>query len=280
MPVIAVTLTLFICLTGSMDDTGDSEEPANPDGGDAADHDAGYSLAELADASGVTERTIRYYQSEKLIPKPVKQGRERRYDDAHLERLALIVDLRDRGLTLNTIRDLLDNDDPTQTVASWLGIDAALGVPWSEDRPRILTLDELRDLVGDPAPGVLAELHDAGYTRRNDDGTWTVASPALVELALQLRRSGVEVEIAGHIRDVLRKRLAKAVEETIDFLVNRWKADSGSEGGRDRLVTTLGTLRPVAGEMTGLILAQEVERALGDLVTSRAADLARADRGD
>lgn len=247
---------------------------------DEAERIPGHSLAELADASGVTERTIRYYQSEKLIPKPVKHGRERRYDEAHLERLALIVDLRDRGLTLHTIRDLLDNDDPTQTVASWLGIDAALGVPWSDDRPRTLSLDELRDLVGDQAPGVLAELQDAGYTRRGDDGTWTVPSPALLAVALQLRDSGVEIEIAGHIRDVLRKRLAKAVDETVDYLVDRWKDDVASEGGRQQLVSTLGTLRPVAGEMTGLILAQEVERALGDLVTSRAADLARADRGD
>lgn len=244
-------------------------------------HDeVGYSLSELAEASGVSERTIRYYQAEKLIPKPVKQGRERRYRDDHLKRLALIVELRDRGLTLNTIRDLVDNDDPTRTVASWLGIDAALRVPWSDDRPRTLSLDELRAFVGDPAPGLLAELHDAGYTRSNDDGTWTVPSPALVDLALELRVSGVDIEIAAHIRDVLRKRVARAVDETVAFLVDRWKADFPGGIGRDRLISTVETLRPVTGEMTSLILAQEVERALGDLVTRRARDLARSDHAD
>ena len=254
------------------------EDPTTTDNIDTTGDQPSYSLTELAEASGVSERTIRYYQSEKLIPKPVKQGRERRYHDDHLQRLGLIVELRDRGLTLNTIRDLVDNDDPARTVASWLGIDAALSVPWSDDRPRTLSLAELRDLVGDPAPGLLAELHDAGYTRPNDDGTWTVPSPALLGLALQLRRSGVDIEIAGHIRNVLRKRVAKAVDETVSYLVDEWKADFGSESGRARLLDTLGTLRPVAGEMTALILAQEVERALGDLVTSRAADLTRANR--
>ncbi len=97
---------------------------------------------------------------------------------------------------------------------------------------------------------------------------------------MQLRGAGMDVEDAGHIRDVLRKRVGRAVDETIDHLADRWRADLGTEAGRERLVGTLGTLRPVLGEMTGLILAQEVERALGALVTSRAADLARPDRAD
>lgn len=258
--------------------TSDAAESSSADA-ETTEHavDPGYSLTELAEASGVTERTIRYYQSEKLIPKPAKRGRERRYDADHLERLGLIVDLRDRGLTLQTIRDLVDNDDPTRTVASWLGIDATLRVPWSQDRPRTLSLEELRELVDDPTPGLLAELHDAGYTRSNDDGTWTVPSPALLGLALGLRAAGMEVQIAGYIRDVVRKRVAKAVDEIVDHLVDRW-ADGGSEVERDQLVSALSTLRPVAGEMTALVLAQEVERALGDLVTTRARDLTRVDR--
>lgn len=254
-------------------------EPTEPDeGAPEGGNDEDYTLAELAHTSGVTERTIRYYQSEKLIPKPAKVGRERRYGPVHLERIALIVDLRDRGLTLNTIRDLVDNDDPTSTVASWLGIDAALRVPWSDDRARTVSLDELRDLVADPAPGLLAELHDAAYTRSNDDGTWVVPSPALLNLALRLREVGIPIETAAFIRDRLRRRIAKAVDEAVERLVDDWRDDLRTEDGRDRLGAVMTTLRPAVGEMTSLITAQEVERALGDLVTSRAADLARADQ--
>lgn len=242
--------------------------------------DPGYSLAELAGVTGVTERTIRYYQSEKLIPKPVKVGRERRYDAAHVERIALIVDLRDRGLNLSTIRDLVDNDDPTATVASWLGIGQVLSVPWSEDRPRTLTLDELRDLVGDPTPGLLAELHDAGYTQADDDGTWTVPSPALLGEALRLRAVGVDVPTAAYIRDRLRKRVGRAVDESVARLAQRWRQDLGTDAGRERVAATLATLRPVLAEMADVVLSREVERALADLVTSRAADLARPDRPD
>lgn len=257
------------------DEPSESTAPTDADTGPS-----GWSLSELAALTGVTERTIRYYQSEKLIPKAPKVGRERRYGDDHRERIALIVELRDRGLNLSTIRDLVDNDDPTRTVASWLGIDAALRAPWSDDRPRTVSLEELRDLVGDPAPGLLSALHDADYTRANDDGTWTVPSPALLSMALEVRDAGVEIEVLGHIRDLLRKRLARAVDETVDYLVDLRKGEGSGDGGRDRLVATLQTLRPVAGEMTGLILARELERALGELVTARAGDLARTGHAD
>jgi DNA-binding transcriptional MerR regulator len=67
----------------------------------------GYRLQELVERSGLPARTIRWYQSEGLLPKPGKHGRDAVYSDEHLERLALIAELRDRGLTLVAIRDLV-----------------------------------------------------------------------------------------------------------------------------------------------------------------------------
>ena len=61
------------------------------------------------------------------------------YTDDHLERLRLIGELRDRGLNLHTIRELVANDHPARTVAEWLGVDATLTAPWSDDRPRSST---------------------------------------------------------------------------------------------------------------------------------------------
>src|SRR5688572_32580030 len=108
-----------------------------------------YGLAELARLSGVSERTIRYYQSEHLLPRPSKRGRDAVYDARHLEQLKVVTDLRDRGLNLHTIRDLVSREVPTDAVRTWLGIDATLRAPWSQDRPRAMTHPELVDLVGD-----------------------------------------------------------------------------------------------------------------------------------
>ena len=120
--------------------------------------------------TGVSERTIRYYQAEKLLAKPAKRGRDGMYSDEHVERLRLIIELRDRGLTLQTIGELLRNANPARTVAAWLGVDATLSAPWSDDRPAILTQDQVAALVAGVGVGVLGELQEARYIRRNPNG--------------------------------------------------------------------------------------------------------------
>ena len=80
------------------------------------------------------------------------------------------------------------------------------------------------------------------------------------------------------MRDLLRRRLAKAVDDTVKLLVER--TGSGFAGGAspDEIEAALGALRPVAREMSGIVLAQEVERALTDLVDSGSKRLSRSRR--
>ena len=240
-----------------------------------------YNLSELAAASGVSERTIRYYQAEKLLPRPAKNGRDAVYADEHLERLGLIGELRDRGLTLQTIRELVASDHPTTTVSKWLGVDATLTAPWSDDRPRSLSHDELVtqvDRYGDHRPGRIGELQAAGYLQPQPDGTWTVTSPTLLHHALQLQQAGIDIDITARVRDLLRRRLAKAVDDTVKLLVERTGTGFAGAASADELETAIGALRPIAREMSSVILAQEVERALADLIGSGPRNLARTRR--
>ncbi len=225
-----------------------------------------YPLAVLSAHTGIPSRTIRYYQSEGLLPKPQRHGREAIYGPEHLERLELIVELRDRGLTLSAIKDLVTAHHPTRTVAQWLGIDSSLSVPWSQDRPRVMSRDELRELIGGQRRGLFADLQDAGFIRPDEVGRWVVTSPALLDLALTLQDAGIDVEISGRLRDLLSDRLATAVDEAVKLIVERVGAGFAGRASADELETALGALRPVAREMTGLILAQQVERALAELV--------------
>lgn len=246
------------------------------DAPEIAESEPTYGLQELADRSGVPVRTIRWYQSEGLLPKPTKNGRDAVYRDEHLERLGLIAELRDRGLTLTAIRDLVKHERPARTVAEWLGIDATLTAPWSDDRPRIVDRDELAALIAQRRPGLLAELQDAGYVKPTDGATWLVPSPTLLDLALQLHDAGIDVELTGRLRDLLRQRLAKAVDDAVKLLVERTGAGFAGAATPEEVATALGALRPIARETTSLILAQEVERALRELVGAGPAALERA----
>src|SRR6266545_4218744 len=190
-------------------------------GNDSAESAVEYGLDELANVSGVPSRTIRYYQSERLLPSPGKRGRDAVYGPDHAERLRLIGDLRDRGLNLGAIRDLVAGDHPARTVATWLGVDATLSAPWSDDRPRIVTKEELDKLIGDRRRGLLGDMQQAKYVEPAPSGTWLVPSPGLLDLALQLDDAGIDIELSGRMRALLRKRLSKVVDETVKLLVER-----------------------------------------------------------
>jgi DNA-binding transcriptional MerR regulator len=63
-----------------------------------------YTIGELAEAAGVTPRTIRYYTAEGLLPSPDTRGRYALYGADHLNRLLLIARLKDAYLPLGEIK--------------------------------------------------------------------------------------------------------------------------------------------------------------------------------
>src|SRR5258708_15200868 len=62
---------------------------------------------ELAQRARLPVRTIREYQTLRLLPAPRRQGRIGVYGQAHLDRLAAIGRLQRRGYSLAAIKGLL-----------------------------------------------------------------------------------------------------------------------------------------------------------------------------
>ena len=69
-------------------------------------------INELANETGVTTRTIRYYVEQGLLPNP-ESGYPAQYTDEHLQRLALIRRLKEEYLPLDEIKTMLQglNDE-------------------------------------------------------------------------------------------------------------------------------------------------------------------------
>jgi DNA-binding transcriptional MerR regulator len=63
-----------------------------------------YTIGQLAEAAGVTPRTIRYYTAEGLLPRPDARGQYALYSEEHLLRLRLIAQLKEAYLPLSEIK--------------------------------------------------------------------------------------------------------------------------------------------------------------------------------
>ena len=72
------------------------------------DKETGYPIGQLAEAAGVTPRTIRYYAAEGLLPPPDVRGRYALYSGDHLRRLQLIARLKQAFLPLGEIKQRLE----------------------------------------------------------------------------------------------------------------------------------------------------------------------------
>lgn len=103
-------------------------------------------MSELVDASGITERTIRYYIEQGLLQHANGRGRSSYYTTEHLERLARIADLRERGLSLTEILEAVAAPRlaVTHELESWnrISLHPALEVHLRTDAP-----DDVRLLV-------------------------------------------------------------------------------------------------------------------------------------
>lgn len=74
--------------------------------------DEHYQIGEVADAAGLSLRTIRYYEEIGLvIPSGRTEGGFRLYTDADVDRLKLVKALKPVGMSLETMSELLDAAD-------------------------------------------------------------------------------------------------------------------------------------------------------------------------
>ncbi len=70
-----------------------------------------YSIEDLAELTGFTRRTIRYYIQEGLLEPPAGRGRGGFYFDSHLDQLRQIRSLQGRGLRLKAIAEVMRGEE-------------------------------------------------------------------------------------------------------------------------------------------------------------------------
>jgi DNA-binding transcriptional MerR regulator len=81
-------------------------------------NDDGMRIGELSEKAGVNVQTIRFYEREKLLRKPVRTASGyRTFEEGDLERVRFIKGSQQLGFTLKEIKDLLEIHESAKSIA-------------------------------------------------------------------------------------------------------------------------------------------------------------------
>ncbi|WP_433330733.1 MerR family transcriptional regulator [Spirillospora sp. CA-294931] len=234
-----------------------------------------YRIGELAAATGVPVRTLRYYQERKLLPPPRRVGRIGLYSEDHLARLRMIGSLLDRGHTLEGIRELLSAWEQGRDIGAVLGVEKAVTTPWSHETPVTMSLGELAELFpGEVDQESLKQAVELGILQMDGDQV-THWSRRQLDASVALVRAGVplaEVLAAGRqVQRGLDELAAVFVEMITTHVVGRIH-----DQDLDELTRTLAELRPGAQVAVEAGFARamdrrvraEIDKVLGRLTSS------------
>ncbi|MEY4766337.1 MAG: hypothetical protein RI907_3010 [Pseudomonadota bacterium] len=194
------------------------DPPSRPRGGrpkaSAPTRPGEWTVEAIAEATGVSVRNIRAYQTAGLLPPPRLRGRLGLYDEQHVAKLRLIRDLRQQGFKLDTIKGLLD-----QAPAQAWGEYALIGQLFSKtfftvERPQRKAVKDMAAHWGSKAtPEERARLTANGLYRAVDGEHVEMLSPALERIGIQLAELQVPLNLVLDLQDTLVSH-ARAIAQT------------------------------------------------------------------
>ena len=187
-------------------------------------------IDDLARLAKVPVRTIREYQTMRLLPPPTKRGRVGLYGSDHTRRLELISRLQRRGYSLAGIRDLLAAWDSGAGLPALLGVD--IGSAALDETPLRLTNRELAERLAGLDAKARRAARAAGLFQPDGTDHVLVRSPALLALAAEGVAVGVPLgdmlEMIGEIRSLLTPLADTIADQIVERIWDR-VATNGTE---------------------------------------------------
>ncbi len=130
---------------------------------------AQYTTGEMAKACGVTVRTVQFYDQRGILtPSALSEGGRRLYSGDDLKKMKIICFLRDTGLSLDTIGQLLKEQDPGSVISIMLEQqEQALRDEISQRQDKLDRLEELKKGVKEAAPFSIETIGDIASVMEN-----------------------------------------------------------------------------------------------------------------
>jgi DNA-binding transcriptional MerR regulator len=222
-----------------------------------------FTVDELARHAQLPVRTVREYQTLRLLPPPRRRGRIGVYGQEHVQRLAVIARLQRRGYSLAAIRELLEAWDDGTDLAALLGVDGGLAA--LDETPLRLTKSQLQARLPGLNAAALRHARTVGLVAPDGKEQFLVRSPALLALVADGTSSGVGVEEMLDLVGVLRDGLGALADSVADRVIEHVLAPLRGQGRvaefapmlrRGRLLLLQGAVSTFADRLGEALLAR------------------------
>lgn len=128
-----------------------------------------YTTGEIAKLCGVTVRTVQYYDTRGLlVPSKLSEGGRRLYSEEDLKMMQIICFLRELGLPIDSISQLLSEPDSSSVILLLLDQqEKELQDKISEDQTKLNKLEELKRGLKDVENISVESIGDIAYIMEN-----------------------------------------------------------------------------------------------------------------
>ncbi|HEU0001369.1 MAG TPA: MerR family transcriptional regulator [Ktedonobacteraceae bacterium] len=204
-----------------------------------------HTIDELAHISGLPSRTIRFYNTQGLLPAPVMQGRVAYYDDEHLVVLTIIKQLKEKqNLPLETIRQMLEIRASQGEVMMNLALKQRLLRPLNAGQDVRLSREALLKQTGAKAEyideltkqGLLFPLQVDGEEMYSGDDV------LLIELYQRLDYMGLPIALPALIRFQLRQLVRSELAAFDQHVYPLWRDEGLSQEQQAEQLAAILTL--------------------------------------
>ena len=213
----------------------------------------GWRIDELAQRSGLTVDTIRYYQRERLLPPAERAGRLKLYGAEHLHRLERIRDLQQRRFSLAAIRALLESERPG-LVEGVFGLDSST-----------YSFDDLVEKAGIDRT-LAGRLREAGFLRDPAEfgrDAYDRADLDALEAIAELSRVGIRDDVIVEITAVYAAGIEGIQEQILDVFAGKrgpeWEPEELA-AFQTRSAATAGAVLPLVTRMVGYVHYRTLQR--------------------
>ena len=205
-----------------------------------------HTIDELAHLAAIPSRTIRFYNTQGLLPPPVMKGRVAYYDDEHLVVLNIIKQLKEQqNLPLETIRQMLEIRASQGEVMMNLALKQRLLRPLSGGGQDVrLSKEGLMKQTGAKAE-YIDELTKQGLlfpVQENNEEVYSGDDVLLIELYERLEYLGLPLALPALFRFQLRQLVRSELAAFDQHLYPRWRDENLSQEQQAEQLAAILTL--------------------------------------